>query len=59
MTTDQFIEEMRVTVEHRVADAVSAERERCAKIALEQGKHYGESAIGSAIANAIRATGAA
>lgn len=31
------------------------ERERCAKIALDTGRHYGETAVGSAIANAIRA----
>jgi hypothetical protein len=39
------------TIEH----AIAAERERCAKIALEQGNHLGEPAIGFAIAKAIRA----
>lgn len=34
---------------------IAAERERCAKIALEQGRSLGEAAIGFAIAQAINA----
>ena len=44
------------TVRIALQKAVDAERERCANVALAIGIHYGEAAVGSAIANSIRAT---
>lgn len=52
MTTDELIEDMRVTIEHRIAEAVAVERERCVQIALAIDSKRGNE---KEIARAIRA----
>ena len=64
MTADDFIEEMRMTVERRVAREVAAERDRCAKIAEADAEAQGPLGCGPyaatharSIARSIRSLG--